>query len=85
MKVVYFSTEWCGPCKTFKPIMQTVSQELGIPVNYVNADYESELVEKYNITSVPTIMVVGSEGNVLFRNSGVMSRDQLSRTLATFK
>ena len=85
MKVLYFSTEWCGPCRAFKPIMQTVTQELGFPVNYVNADYESELVEKYNITSVPTLVVVDPMGNAVYRNSGVVPREQLTRTLASFK
>ena len=85
MSVYYFTAEWCAGCKAFKPTVQTVSRELGIPVNYVNVDYESELVEKYNVTSVPTLMVVDQGGNVLFRNSGVMPSHQLSEVFSRYK
>ena len=50
-KVLYFSTAWCGPCKTFKPVVQQVSQETGIPVTYLDADQDQEMAKKYNINS----------------------------------
>ena len=44
-KVLYFSTTWCGPCKTFKPVVQQVSQETGIPVTYLDADQDQEMAD----------------------------------------
>ena len=85
MQVMYFSAPWCGPCKMFKPVVQEVSRELGIAVNDINVDYDATYTEKYSITSVPTIIVVDNTGNVVFRNSGAMSKQQLSSTLASFK
>ena len=85
MQVLYFTAPWCGPCKMFKPVVESVSGELGININYINVDYDASLSEKYSVTSVPTILIIGMSGDALYRNSGVMSRDQLLRTLNQFK
>lgn len=85
MNVMYFSADWCGPCKVFKPVVQQVSQELGISVNYINVDYDASLTQKYSITSVPTVMVTNDQGEVLYRKSGVMSRDQVISMINQFR
>ena len=85
MNVMYFSADWCAPCKVFKPIVQQVSQELGISVNYINVDYDASYGEKYSITSIPTIIVLDHSGTVVYRNSGVLSKDQLIQNLTKFK
>lgn len=85
MNVIYLSADWCGPCKMFKPVVQQVSQESGVPIQYVNVDYDTSFTEKYNIKSIPTIIILDGSGQVLFQNSGVMSRDQLLSTLTKFK
>ena len=54
---LYFSAEWCGPCKMLGPIMEQVTKQ-GIPVNKVNVDYEVTLTKQYNVTSVPTVILV---------------------------
>lgn len=82
-RVLYFSTAWCGPCKTFKPVVQQVSQEIGIPVTYIDADQDKETAQKYNINSVPTIVIVDSVGSMLYRNAGIMPKGQLSQLLRT--
>jgi thioredoxin 1 len=54
---LYFSAEWCQPCKALGPIMDDV-QKQGIPVNKINVDYEVTLTKQYNVTSVPTVILV---------------------------
>jgi thioredoxin 1 len=85
MNVMYFSADWCGPCKVFKPVVQQTSQELGVAVNYINVDYDASLTQKYSITSVPTIMITNNQGEEIYRKSGVMSRDQLISMFNQFK
>ena len=85
MNVLYFSAPWCGPCKMFKPVLQQVASELGIGINDINVDYDATFTEKYNITSVPTLLILDDQGIPVFRNSGVISRDQLIRTFNQFK
>lgn len=85
MNIIYLGADWCGPCKIFKPTVQIVSQELGLPVNYINVDHDVSLTERYNIKSIPTILVLGASGEVLYQNSGTMSREQLLSVLTRFK
>lgn len=82
--IYYYSAAWCSPCKMFKPIVQAVSTELGISINYIDVDQQKELAQKHGISSVPTI-IVENGGNVVYRNSGVMSKPQLTQVLSQFK
>lgn len=82
--ILYFTAAWCGPCKMFKPVVQQVQAELGVSVNIIDVDSQKDLTQKYNITSVPTILVE-SNGNVVYRNSGVMSKPQLTQVLSQFR
>ena len=57
MKTIkYFSAAWCGPCKTFKPIMNEVAGE-GYSVQFIDIDQSSALAEQYNVRSVPTTVI----------------------------
>lgn len=85
MNVLYFSAPWCGPCKMFKPVLQQVASELGIAINDINVDYDATYIEKYNVTSVPTLLILDHQGIPVFRNSGVMSKDQLLKTFNQFR
>ena len=85
MQVLYFTAPWCAPCKMFKPIVEMASGELGVNINYINVDYDASFAERYSITSVPTLIILDGQGQVAYRNSGVMAKDQLSRVLNQFK
>ena len=82
--VLYFTATWCGPCKMFKPTVQAVSAETGVGINYIDVDQQQDVAQKYGISSVPTI-IVENDGNVVYRNSGVMSKPQLTQVLSQFK
>lgn len=82
--VLYFTATWCGPCKMFKPTVQAVSAETGVGINYIDVDQQKDMAQRYNVSSVPTI-IVENNGNVVYRNSGVMSKPQLTQVLSQFK
>jgi thioredoxin 1 len=82
--VLYFTAAWCGPCKMFKPIVQAVSAETGVGVNFIDVDQQTDMAQRYNVSSVPTI-IVENGGSVVYRNSGVMSKPQLTQVLSQFK
>jgi thioredoxin-related protein len=69
----------------FKPIVEMASGELGVNINYINVDYDASFAERYSVTSVPTLIILDGQGQVAYRNSGVMAKDQLSRVLNQFK
>jgi thioredoxin 1 len=76
--VVDFYAEWCGPCKTLKPVFEEVATEL--KSNYMfaklNIDSCKEVAQKYQITSIPTIIIF-SNGNIAERINGLISKELL--------
>lgn len=69
--VVDFGASWCGPCKRIEPLIQDLSESmLDITFCKVDIDEVEELVEKFNITSVPTFIFI-KNNNLLDRVEGV--------------
>ena len=57
MKTIkYFSATWCGPCQTFKPVMNEIASE-AYSVQFIDIDQSSALTESYNVRSVPTVVI----------------------------
>ncbi|MCI9063133.1 MAG: thioredoxin [Clostridia bacterium] len=56
--LVDFFATWCGPCKMLSPIISEIANEYSnsVKVCTVNVDENQDLVRKYNITSVPTLI-----------------------------
>lgn len=79
----YFSTTWCGPCKVFKPVVQQVVADNGIPMQFIDAEQSPDLAAKFNVRSVPTIVVV-KDGSVVFNRSGQLPKTQLANILTSF-
>ena len=71
----YFSAGWCQPCKTLGPIMDQVAT-MGIPVDKINVDYETDRTVSANITSVPTV-VLAQNGVEIKRFTGAKSLQQV--------
>ena len=80
----YFTATWCQPCKAFRPVVEQVAAELGIPMRFTDADNNPDFTGRFGITSVPTI-IVAQNGQPIYRNVGVISKNQLSTALAQFK
>ena len=57
--LVDFYADWCGPCKMMSPIIDEIAKELegSVKVGKVNVDNNQELAIKYDVMSIPTIMV----------------------------
>jgi thioredoxin 1 len=56
MKYLYFSAQWCGPCKTLGPIMNEVSSH--IEVEKIDVDLDYEKAQKYGVRNIPTVVLV---------------------------
>tara|TARA_Y100000996_G_C22535299_1_gene648085 strand:- start:1111 stop:1422 length:312 start_codon:yes stop_codon:yes gene_type:complete len=57
----YFTATWCGPCQRVKPIIKEISkgvEDSKLKVCMIDIDENSELVEKYDIKSVPTMILL---------------------------
>ena len=75
----YFSATWCGPCKVFKPVMNEISGE-GYHVEFIDIDNMSDLASKYNVRSVPTV-VIEENGKEVNRIIGAASKQSIMENL----
>lgn len=83
--LVDFFATWCQPCKMMHPILKQVKDVLGdrIRIIKIDVDTHSALASKYQIQSVPTLMLF-RKGEVLWRTSGVMQKAELLGTIDPF-
>lgn len=74
-KLIYVSAAWCGPCKQFGPVMNRVAET--IPVQKVDADADTEIVTKYSIRNIPTVLKVNANGELISKFVGVKTEQQV--------
>jgi thioredoxin 1 len=74
---------WCAPCSAFKPVVAETTQELGIPIEYIDIDTNPGVAEKYGVRSIPTTILL-KDMDVVFKTSGAMSKTQLKSSLISF-
>jgi thioredoxin 2 len=81
--VVDFWADWCGPCKMMAPAYEQVAAELEPGFRFLKVDTEAEqaLAARYNIRSIPTLMVF-RHGAVLAQRAGAVDRNSLRAWLA---
>ena len=54
-----FFAAWCGPCKMLAPILDEIAEERkDIKVCKVDVDQEPELAARYQVVSIPTLLVM---------------------------
>ena len=76
--IIDFYADWCGPCKMQSPIIDQIAEEKGdaIKVAKVNVDDNQELAEKYEIMSIPTILIM-KNGKVVKQFVGLTSKNEI--------
>ena len=80
--LVDFFATWCGPCKTLAPILKQVKDNLAerITILKIDVDKNQKLALKYQVRGVPTIILF-QNGKQLWRQSGVLSQDEIIKTI----
>jgi thioredoxin 2 len=76
--VVDFWAAWCGPCKAMAPAYERVASELEPALRFLKVDTEAEpeLSARFNIRSIPTVMLF-QKGKVVAQQAGAMGAEGL--------
>ena len=76
--VIDFWAPWCGPCRVFSPIIDEVSKEYEGKAKFakLNTDDNQEIAVKYNIMSIPTVMLF-VEGKPKATSVGAVPKEAL--------
>lgn len=80
--LVDFFATWCGPCQTLGPILKDVKDTLGdqISIIKIDVDKNQSVASQFNVRGVPT-MILFKNGNQLWRQSGVLSKDDIVKII----
>jgi thiol-disulfide isomerase/thioredoxin len=72
--VLYFTAEWCNPCQRTKPVAEELKRDGVIDFMFIDADSETELVQKFGIKSVPTYILI-KDGEEVKRMNGAKTKE----------
>lgn len=86
-QIIKFTSLMCLDCKRLNEVIKTVYPKYSSKVTLVeiqvqnNDDYTRKQIEKYNITLVPTLIILDSKGKKLKKLEGFIEKDKLDKIM----
>ena len=76
--LVDFWAEWCAPCTMIEPIVSEIANDYNnrIKVCKLNVDESPKLASRYQIRSIPTLLIFNN-GKVVEQSVGVQHKDKI--------
>ncbi len=79
--ILYFTADWCNPCKQTKPIVEELNREQIMAKFFIiDVDSEIEMAKDFEIRSVPTFVVM-KDNLEIHRTTGAKTRQQLEELI----
>jgi thioredoxin 1 len=83
--IVDFWAPWCGPCRSFAPVYEKVSEDHeDILFAKVNTEQEQEIAAHFQIRSIPTLMIF-REQVIIFAQPGALPEGSFRQLLEKAK
>jgi len=80
--IVDFWAPWCGPCRSFAPIYEELSEQYpDIVFAKVNTEAEQELAGHFQIRSIPTLMLF-REQVILYSEAGALPKQSMEQLIS---
>jgi thiol-disulfide isomerase/thioredoxin len=84
--LLQFSSEFCAPCRATRKILEDVaSEDDGVRHVEVDAVERVDLVRLLDVRRTPTVFVLGPDGRVARRGSGLMRREDVLAALGEIR
>lgn len=82
--LVDFSASWCAPCRQVGVLLEEMSPTLDMKIVKINIDESDELVSKYNIRNIPTLLFF-KDGKEVEKHVGNLNKKQLQTMVEKYK
>lgn len=80
--LIDFYADWCAPCKTMSPIIDELSKKFEdkIKIVKINIEYNEEMVNEFNVVSLPNFVFLDN-GKLVEQFAGSISSDKLEKKI----
>lgn len=81
--VADFWAPWCGPCRQLTPIIDKIADQYAgkVKVGKVNVDENMELATKYDVATIPRIMLFKGSDQPIFLHVGTIDPTSLAKVI----
>ena len=79
--LIDFYADWCDPCKMIGPVVEEIAEEHSdVKVVKIDVDNAEDIAIKYQIMSIPTLVVV-KDGQEVNRSIGLISKEKIEELI----
>lgn len=81
IKLMYFKSKFCGQCRKYLPVIEQLEKDYSnIEFSKIDIDENKELVEKYQIGTLPTTILI-EDDKILKRIQGVIPKSKMIQAI----